>query len=246
MWKCSLIPSKDPLCYALLLSSFLPLAQSSSICSRHCLILFTVLLFACFDIPDRHLLRNTSVTECVQPALSNLHSLLNFFSRPLCPLSVSKVKVGRDMLEGNMSQPFLLPLQREKKKIKLAEHVTLEINFERVSVVSGKGGTKRERPCMACEAQFWLTDTFYTIFACLKSLHQQLIVYIWRALQPWAYFQPVIYCSALGTLVTLCKSSTVFPFSCFKDGEEPVVEEGWGLWWCSLGQTGGGDREEHN
>lgn len=57
-----------------------------------------------------------SVTECVQPALSNLHSLLNFFSRPLCPLSVSKVKVGRDMLEGNMSQPFLLPLQREKKK----------------------------------------------------------------------------------------------------------------------------------
>lgn len=58
------------------------------------------------------------------------------------------------MLEGNMSQPFLLPLQREKKKIKLAEHVTLEINFERVSVVSGKGGTKRERPCMACEAQF--------------------------------------------------------------------------------------------
>lgn len=55
------------------------------------------------------------------------------------------------------------------KKIKLAEHVTLEINLERVSVVSGKAGTKREQPCMACEARFWLTDTFYPVFACLKK-----------------------------------------------------------------------------
>ena len=155
-------------------------------------------------------------------------------------------KSGKRHVGGKHVTAVSVTTAAREKKIKLAEHVTLEINFERVSVVSGKGGTKRERPCMACEAQFWLTDTFYTIFACLKSLHQQLIVYIWRALQPWAYFQPVIYCSALGTLVTLCKSSTVFPFSCFKDGEEPVVEEGWGLWWCSLGQTGGGDREEHN
>lgn len=144
-------------------------AQSSSICSRHFLILFTVLLFACFDIPDMCYVTRVWLNVCNRmraaprepsqsPELRLSASLSSFLFQGKRRKEACWRVTCRSCFRNHRS-----------KRIKLAEHVTLEINLERVSVVSGKAGTKREHPCVACEAQFWLTDAFYPVFACLKK-----------------------------------------------------------------------------
>lgn len=186
IWKCSLILSLDPFWWCTIIILFSSLHSHAT--SSHTTVLICFICFLCTACVTEVRAAIPSINPSATFSSTQIYSSLIFsvlvylFSLSLVTF-IFKVKAGI----GTRRREAICATTAAK--IKRAQHVTLEINLERVSVVKSKGGNKQEQPCVACEEKFrliWFIWCIFTIndinlegIATLSLFQPNVVLYVW-------------------------------------------------------------------